>query len=361
MSMSDAIAFEEWQRLSPNARKKLLRQAKRDKNKKRFNLALGAMMGSPWAIAGIGQSALGHAYKGNYVPYQQQYQFQKDDRPMPRKDIVRRKKKQIRYTEGMAATGLGGAALVGAGAGAKKLVPFAPKSKIIAGAAKHSTTLKGAGGALFGGGAVVGGLSNLNNAAIQRDDLKRHYASELKKGDNIIKVYDPEKNRTRRQKAYTPALIGSGAAVASISPKVAPKIGSKIHASRETNWRKKYNADIAHNATHNAEYARYQSERSKWTKDFKAAAKHRVKANREYDKDPKIHQERINYYENRYQHLGNNQPKPPTSKLRKIPKMGSKASYIKNTKRAGFVAGAALAGLGVANEYHRKHGGKPYE
>lgn len=333
MSMSDALAFEAWQSLSLRERNNLLREAKKAKTKRRFNMALGAMAGGPWAIAGIANS-LTNTFRGNYTPYQQ---FQKDDRPMPRAEIVRRKKKQIHYTEMNAATGLGGAGLVGAGFGAKKASHILPASKIAQSAAKHSKKLKIGGTVLFGAGPIVGGLSNINSTKIQQDDLKRHYASELKKGDNIMKAFDAEASRNRRAKGYT---VGAGLAGAGVAGYSATKLEGKVAAHQKAK-QGKYNKASGRVKGWNTRL----SNLTEYRENLRAALPNpRV--------DPTVVLPKITQASARIDHLSNN--KPP------VPKAYKPLMKPSTAKKTGLAAGAALVGLGAVNEYHRRHGGKSY-
>lgn len=335
MSMADAMAFEAWQSLSMRERNNLLRDAKKAKNKRRFNMALGALAGGPFAIAGLA-SSLGRSYNGNYTPYQPYQGFQKDDRPMPKAEIVQRKKKQIRYTEGMAATSLGGAGLIGAGAGAKKAVALAPKSTTAKWAAKHSGKLKGTGGALFGAGAVVGGLANINTTKIQQDDLKRHYASELKKGDHIMKAFDAEASRDKRAKAYTAGGIIGGAGVAGYS---ATKLEGKV-AQHQGPKKVKANNAIHRVNQWASTLANYKEQKNNINESKNAGRITRSEAL------PGIKAANAAIAD-----LQDKKPPVPTYKPLMKPA---------TAKKAGIAAGAALAGLGAVNEYHRRHGGKSY-
>ena len=337
-------AFEEWQSLSPSEREQAVMDAKSHKRNKKTKLFLAALSGGPFAIAGL-LGSTGRSFNGKYQPYQQYNLNKADNKPLPKAQVESMKRKQPKYSEAAAITGLTAATLVGAGLASKKIkrIPVSAsikgkkvnvqykendRSKVVNYLADHGNAITNTGYGVGTIGTGIGGFGNLNNARLQRNEL--HRQQRLKKSD--VKPFNPEANRQKRSKNRTPVLISGGAATAAAGLGASKYIGAK-----------------------QATYAKDKKTNLLWRSKLGELNRMRVRSDREQKLNPKHTnaEYRLIQGEIRNRVKAHALTKPPVPKeLNSFTKLPAK-----RVAAGGIAAGTALAGLGVANEMHRRSKG----
>ena len=357
-------AFEEWQRLSSREQEQAISDAKKGRRSKKTKLILSALAGGPFAIAGL-LGSTGKSFNGKYTPYQQ-YNLDKSDKPLSRDKVQSMKRKQPKYSEAAAITGLTAATLVGAGLASKKIkrIPVSAsikgkkvnvqykendRSKVVNYLADHGNAITNTGYGVGTIGTGIGGFGNLNNARLQRNELRRQQQQR------VSKAFDPEANRKKRSKERTPVLIGGGALTAAVAPSASKYVDNKRFNVKVANPIKSENKRIGG--------LRMQHEGLKRDWDIKAVElnNNRVAAQQAItgvkgSPERKALESKADAANKADMAHKQNGIQPFNLKEKAVPKF-TPGKTTKVGTRVGLGAGAALAGLGVANEIHRRSKG----